>query len=201
MDKINSLTMDQQNELLGVLEARFNNNMNRHSELKWVDVLEKIGKDIPTLLTLFKMEETGGEPDLVKLTEDSDQYFFVDCSPQSPEGRRNLCYDREALDKRKKNKQQSSAMDVAIQIGIELLTESQYRTLQKFGEFDTKTSSWVKTPDTVRKLGGATFCDRRYDTVFMYHNGADSYYSARGFRGCLEIEFLIGMQIDHKIMK
>ncbi|MDI3537319.1 MAG: hypothetical protein PWP30_1801 [Eubacteriaceae bacterium] len=188
MEKINNLTMDQQNELLGILEVRFNNNMNRHPKLEWAKVLEKISKDAAILLTLFNMEETGGQPDLIKLTNVTDQYFFVDCSPESPEGRRNLCYDREALDKRKKNKPQSSVMDVAEEIGIELLTESQYRALQKFGEFDVKTSSWVKTPDTVRKLGGATFCDRRYDTVFFYHNGADSYYAARGFRGCLAID-------------
>ncbi|WKY46581.1 DUF4256 domain-containing protein [Eubacteriaceae bacterium ES3] len=188
MVKINKLTMDQQNELLEVLEKRFNNNMNRHPKAKWSEILAIISMDAAKLQILFKMEESGGEPDLVKFTEVEEQYYFVDCCTQSPEGRRNLCYDREALDKRKKNKPLSSVLDVAEEIGIELLTEAQYRDLQKFGEFDTKTSSWVKTPDKIRKLDGAIFCDRRYDTVFMYHNGADSYYSARGFRGCLKIE-------------
>lgn len=182
-----NLTSEQQFELLKVLEERFVKNSNRHPGQEWQMVKEKIEKNHQKLVILYKMESSGGQPDLVFFEEEPEILYYVDCSPQSPEGRRNLCYDREALDNRKKNKPRNSALDCAKEMGIELLTEEQYRQLQKFGEFDTKTSSWIKTPVKIRKLGGAVFCERRYDTVFMYHNGADSYYSARGFRGCLKI--------------
>ncbi|WKY43179.1 DUF4256 domain-containing protein [Eubacteriaceae bacterium ES2] len=188
MDKNFRLLPEQINKLVLILEERFKMNMNRHPAIGWENLLENLQHDPTILQIIFKMEETGGQPDLVNLSTEKKIYYFMDCSPESPEGRRNLCYDREALEKRKKNKPQNSAMDMAKEIGIEILTEDQYRSLQQLGQFDTKSSSWVKTPDKIRKLGGATFCDRRYDTVFMYHNGADSYYSARGFRGCMEIE-------------
>jgi hypothetical protein len=161
--------------------------MIRHKGIKWEDVKRKIEANKEKLWSLYQMENTGGEPDIVSYDSNSDEYTFFDCSAESPKGHRSVCYDFEALETRKENKPQNSAIGMAFDMGIEILTEEQYRELQKFGDFDAKTSSWVKTPDKIRKLGGAIFCDRRYDTVFMYHNGAESYYSARGFRGCLKV--------------
>ncbi|NMB63226.1 MAG: DUF4256 domain-containing protein [Chloroflexi bacterium] len=177
----------QQEELLKTLKARFEKNMNRHKDLEWAKVQAKLEASTEKLWSLSEMEKTGGEPDVVGHDNKTDEYIFYDCSAESPEGRRNLCYDREALEKRKTNKPKDNVVDVAAAMGITLLTEEQYRELQKFGNFDTKTSSWVKTPSEIRKLGGAIFCDRRYGIVFMYHNGADSYYSARGFRAVLRV--------------
>jgi len=167
--------------------VRFNKNMSRHKEIEWVDVEAKFESSIEKLRSLNEMERTGGEPDVVGYDEKTGEYIFVDCSPQSPKGRRNLCYDRKALDARKEHKPKDTAIDVAAFIGIELLAEEQYRQLQQLGDFDTKTSSWIKTPVEIRKLGGALFCDRRYDHVFVYHNGAGSYYGSRGFRGALRV--------------
>lgn len=161
--------------------------MNRHKGLEWKEIELKIEVNIEKLRILREMERTGGEPDVVGYDQNTDEYLFFDCAPESPKGRRSLCYDREALEARKENKPKGSAMDMAAELGVELLSEEQYRELQKLGEFDLKTSSWVKTPESIRKLGGAIFCDRRYDTVFTYHNGAESYYAARGFRGVLWI--------------
>jgi hypothetical protein len=161
--------------------------MNRHKGCAWDQVQARLEANAQKLRSLDEMERTGGEPDVVGHDKKTGEYIFYDCSAESPKDRRSLCYDREALDSRKENKPKGSAVDMASAMGIELLTEEQYRELQKFGEFDTKTSSWVKTPASIRKLGGAIFCDRRYDTVFVYHNGAESYYSARGFRGYLRI--------------
>lgn len=176
------LSKEVQNELLSTLERRFTEHMERHPKLNWSDIQTRLLKQPSSMWTLYEMERTGGEPDVVGNT-----HMFMDCSAESPKGRRSTCYDREALEARKKNKPETDAMSMAAEMGIELLTEEDYRTLQTVGEFDLKSSSWVKTPDKIRKLGGAIFCDRRYDTVFTYHNGADSYYSARGFRGKLEI--------------
>ncbi len=187
INEMKHLTAGQRDEIIEVLKLRFLDNMDRHKGIEWEEIKSRVEKNNDNIITLHEMEATGGEPDVVLFEDDNDSYTFVDCSPESPLGRRNVCYDREALEKRKKNKPQRSAMDFAFEMGIEILTEDQYRQLQKFGEFDTKTSSWIKTPDNIRKLGGAVFCDRRYDTVFMYHNGADSYYSARGFRGLLKV--------------
>jgi hypothetical protein len=181
------LTPEQRNELLGALKARFEKNMNRHKGLEWAQVQAKLEANTEKLRSLSEMERTGGEPDVVGHDQKTGEYIFYDCSAESPKDRRSLCYDREALDSRKENKPKDSAMDMADAMGIELLTEEQYRGLQKLGNFDTKTSSWVKTPSNVRKLGGALFCDRRYDTVFVYHNGAESYYAARAFRGSLRV--------------
>jgi len=181
------LTSAQSQELIKTLMDRFEKNMNRHKGLEWPKVLAKLEKNSERLLTLHEMENTGGEPDVVGYDKKSDEYIFYDCSAESPKGRRSFCYDRAALESRKENKPKNNAVDAAAAIGIELLTVEQYRELQKLGEFDLKTSSWVKTPDDIRKLGGALFCDRRYDTVFTYHNGAESYYAARGFRGALNI--------------
>jgi len=161
--------------------------MNRHKGLDWAKVQARLEADTEKLWSLNEMERTGGEPDVVGHDKKTGAYVFYDCSTESPKGRRSICYDREALDARKENKPKDSAMNMAAAIGVELLTEEQYRELQKLGEFDLKTSSWVKTPDAIRKLGGALFCDRRYNTVFLYHNGADSYYAARGFRGSLMV--------------
>ncbi len=161
--------------------------MNRHRGLQWAPVQAKLEADIEKLWSLSEMERTGGEPDVVGHDKTTGEYIFCDASAESPKGRRSICYDHQALESRKEHKPADSAMDMAAAMGIELLTEQQYRELQKLGEFDTKTSSWVKTPSDVRKLGGALFCDRRYDTVFMYHNGAESYYAARGFRGSLKV--------------
>ncbi|MEZ5346946.1 MAG: DUF4256 domain-containing protein [Pyrinomonadaceae bacterium] len=183
----NKLPAKQSKELLGVLEKRFEENMDRHKGLKWSDLEEKLKSDAGKLWSLSEMEKSGGEPDVVGFDKKSGEFIFFDCSAESPKERRSICYDREALEARKKYKPENSAVDVAAAMGIEILTEDEYRTLQKLGEFDLKTSSWVKTPDDIRKLGGALFCDRRYDTVFTYHNGADSYYAARGFRGKLTV--------------
>jgi Protein of unknown function (DUF4256) len=177
----------QRDELLGALKTRFEKNMNRHKGLEWAQVQAKLEANTKALWSLHEMEKTGGEPDVVGHDKKTGEYIFYDCSAESPKGRRSLCYDREALESRKENKPADNAMDMATAIGIELLTEEQYRELQKLGNFDTKTSSWVKTPSGIRKLGGALFCDRRYDTVFTYHNGAESYYAARGFRGLLRV--------------
>lgn len=168
--------------MLTLLKKRFEANVNRHSGLSWEDVEAKLMKSSESIKRLHWMEETGGEPDVIDYDPKTQRYLFVDCSAQSPEGRRSLCYDQEALEARKENKPKNSAQRVALDNGVQLLTEDLYRKLQTLGEFDTKTSSWIETPETIRKEGGALFCDRRYKTVFTYHNGADSYYSARGFR-------------------
>jgi hypothetical protein len=181
------LSAKQGEELLRVLKARFEKNMNRHEGLEWAKVKAKLEASTEKLWSLSEMERTGGEPDVVGHDKKTGEYIFYDCAAESPKGRRSICYDREALDSRKEHKPKDSAMDMAAAIGIELLTEEQYRELQKLGNFDTKTSSWVKTPSAMRKLGGALFCDRRFDTVFLYHNGAESYYAARGFRGSLRV--------------
>ena len=177
----------EREELLNALKDRFEKNMNRHKGLDWAKVQARLQAHNEKLWSLFEMERTGGEPDVVGQDKKSGEYIFYDCSAESPKGRRSVCYDREALEARKENKPKDSAMNMAAAMGIELLSEEQYRELQKLGKFDTKTSSWVKTPSDIRKLGGAVFCDRRYDHVFLYHNGADSYYAARGFRGLLKI--------------
>ena len=181
------LSSKQGGELLSILKTRFEKNMNRHKDIKWDKVLAKLEKNNEKLWSLNEMEKTGGEPDVVGYDTKTGEYFFYDCSAESPSGRRSLCYDRAALTARKEHKPKDSAVDVATAMGIELLTEEQYRELQKLGNFDLKTSSWVKTPDEIRKLGGAIFCDRRYNNVFTYHNGAESYYSARSFRGVLTV--------------
>src|ERR1700752_20402 len=181
------LSPEQREELLRTLKARFEKNMNRHKSVDWAKVQAKLAANSEKLWSLNEMERTGGEPDVVSYDKKTGEYIFYDCSAESPKGRRSLCYDREALDSRKENKPKDSALEMATAMGIELLTEEQYRELQKLGNFDAKTSSWVKTPSKVRKLGGALFCDRRFDTVFVYHNGAESYYAARGFRGWLSV--------------
>lgn len=181
------LSSEQREELLEALKARFEKNRKRHQGLEWSEVQAKLEANPGKLWSLHEMERTGGEPDVVGHDKKAGEYIFYDCSAESPKGRRSLCYDREALDKRKENKPENSAMDVAAAMGIEILTEEQYRELQKLGSFDAKTSSWVKTPAEIRKLGGAIFCDYRYGQVFVYHNGADSYYAARGFRGSLKV--------------
>jgi hypothetical protein len=181
------LTREQREQLLGVLKARFEKNMNRHQGLEWAKVQASLEANAEKLRSLSEMEQTGGEPDVVDHDKKTGEHIFYDCSEESPKGRRSLCYDCEALDSRKENKPKGAAMDMAAAMGIEFLTEEQYRGLQRLGNFDTKTSSWVKTPSAVRKLGGALFCDRRFDTVFVYHNGAESYYAARGFRGLLKV--------------
>lgn len=182
-----ALSADVQTQLLDTLQARFENNTSRHPKLVWADVLGQIKAHPEKLWSLNEMENTGGEPDVVVLDKNSSDVVFVDCSAESPAGRRSTCYDREALDSRKEHKPETSVIDMATTMGIELLTEDQYRQLQTFGNFDIKTSSWIKTPADIRKLGGALFCDRRYGHVFTYHNGAQSYYGARGFRGLLKI--------------
>jgi len=191
MNKINSnkreLAPKQREELLRVLKGRFEKNMNRHQGLEWAKVQGKLEAHTEKLWSLNEMERTGGEPDVVGHDKKTGEYIFYDCSSESPKGRRSVCYDREALEARKEHKPANSAIGMAAAMGIELLTEEQYRGLQKLGEFDTKTSNWVKTPSDIRKLSGALFCDRRYDTVFVYHNGAESYYAARGFRGSLRV--------------
>jgi hypothetical protein len=181
------LSPKQQEELFGTLKARFERSMNRHKGLEWSKVQAKLEANTEKLWSLHEMERTGGEPDVVGHNKKTGEYIFYDCSAQSPKGRRSICYDREALESRKEHKPEDSAMDMAAAMGIELLTEDQYREFQKLGNFDTTTSSWVKTPSAIRKLGGALFCDRRYDTVFVYHNGAESYYAARAFRGSLRV--------------
>ena len=177
----------QLEELLRTLKVRFEKNMNRHQGVEWATVQAKLEANAEKLWSLSEMERTGGEPDVVGHDKKTGYYIFFDCSAESPKGRRSVCYDREALESRKEHKPEDSAIDMAAAMGIELLTEEQYRELQKLGNFDTKTSSWVKTPSGIRKLGGALFCDRRYDTVFVYHNGAESYYAARAFRGSLRV--------------
>jgi hypothetical protein len=181
------LSAQQLEELLTALKARFEKHRNRHQGMEWAAVRARLEASVEKLWSLHEMERTGGEPDVVGHDETAGEYIFYDCSAESPKARRSLCYDHEALESRKEHKPEDSAARMAAAMGIELLTEEQYRDLQKLGEFDTKTSSWVKTPPEIRKLGGALFCDRRYDTVFLYHNGAESYYAARGFRGSLRI--------------
>jgi hypothetical protein len=181
------LSRGQREELLRALKARFEKNMNRHKGLEWAQVQTKLEADAEKLWSLNEMERTGGEPDVIGHDKETGTYIFCDCSAESPKGRRSVCYDREALDSRKEHKPENNAVGMAAAMGIELLTEGQYRELQKRGNFDTKTSSWVKTPSDIRKLGGALFCDRRYDTVFVYHNGAESYYAGRAFRGALMV--------------
>ncbi len=183
----NQLSPEQQEKLLEILKTRFEKNMNRHNGLEWEKVQAKLETNTEKLWSLYEMERTGGEPDVVGFDKETGEFIFYDCSPESPKGRRSVCYDREALESRKKHKPQNNAIDMARDMGIEILSEEQYRELQKLGHFDTKTSSWVKTPENIRKLGGAIFCDRRYGTVFVYHNGADSYYASRGFRGSLRV--------------
>src|SRR6266550_6656983 len=191
MKNINSnkkkLSPEQREELLRALKVRFEKNMSRHKGLKWANVQAKLDAHTEKLWSLNEMEKTGGEPDVVGSDKKTGEYIFYDCSAESPKGRRSLCYDREALESRKEHKPLNNAIDMAAAMGIELLTEEQYRELQELGDFDTKTSSWVKTPSDIRKLGGALFCDRRYETVFVYHNGAESYYAARAFRGSLRV--------------
>ena len=181
------LSPPQKDELLKTLKTRFEKNMNRHKGIEWAKVQAKLEAKPEKLWSLHEMERTGGEPDVVGHDKKTGEYTFYDCSPESPDGRRSFCYDRAALDARKEHKPKNSAMYMASAMGIEILTEEEYRALQKLGEFDTKTSSWVRTPAEIRKLGGAIFCDRRYDHVFVYHNGAESYYAARGFRGSLRV--------------
>src|ERR1043165_7656495 len=181
------ISSKQHEELLKSLKARFEENLSRHKGLEWAKIQAKLEANAEKLWSLNEMERTGGEPDVIGQDKKTGEYIFYDCSAESPKDRRSLCYDREALESRKEHKPKNSAIDMASAMGIELLTEQQYRELQKLGNFDTKTSSWIKTPSEIRKLGGALFCDRRYNTVFLYHNGAESYYAARGFRGSLQV--------------
>lgn len=181
------LSSEQREELLSSLQERFEKNMDRHKNLEWDKVYAKLESNDDKLWSLYGMEQTGGEPDVVDYEEATDSYVFFDCAAESPSGRRSLCFDQQALDSRKKNKPENSAVSLATDMGIELLTEEQYHFLQKVGNFDTKTSSWVQTPADIRNLGGALFCDFRYGRVFTYHNGAESYYAARGFRGSLKV--------------
>ena len=182
-----ALSAEQQKELLTILQARFDEHRDRHQDIDWADVQARLESHAAKLWSLHKMEETGGEPDVVGYDAQSDEYLFYDCAAESPKGRRSVCYDHEALVSRKEHKPAHSAVGMAEEMGIALLTEEQYRELQQLGKFDLKTSSWVRTPEAIRKLGGALFCDRRYETVFLYHNGAESYYAARGFRGALRV--------------
>ena len=181
------LSPEQLEKLLRALKDRFEKNMNRHKDFEWAKVQAKLEANPEKLWSLSEMERTGGEPDVVGYDKETDEYIFYDCSEESPKGRRNVCYDREGLESRKEHKPENNAIDMAAAMGIELLTQEQYRELQKLGNFDTKTSSWVKTPSDIRKLGGAIFADRRYDNVFVYHNSAPSYYGVRGFRGSLRL--------------
>ncbi len=183
----NELSAEQRDHLLKTLQARFEKHMNRHAGLEWSTVQTRLEANPAGLWSLSEMERTGGEPDVVGQDSETGEIIFYDCSAESPKDRRSICYDRAALEARKANKPRDTAMDMAAAMGVDLITEEQYRALQTLGEFDTKTSSWVKTPTAIRKLGGALFCDRRFDTVFVYHNGADSYYAARGFRGSLKV--------------
>ena len=191
MSNINSikkkLSPEQRSSLLATLKARFEKNMKRHKGIEWATIQAKLETNTEKLWSLNEMESTGGEPDVVWYDKKTGEYIFYDCSTESPSGRRSFCYDHEALEKRKENKPKDSAVNMAADMGIEILTEEQYLGLQQLGNFDIKTSSWIETPSAVRKLGGALFCDRRYDHVFVYHNGADSYYAARGFRGSLRV--------------
>ncbi|MBS1494392.1 MAG: DUF4256 domain-containing protein [Bacteroidetes bacterium] len=181
------LTPKLQEDILKILKERFEKNMNRHKGIEWEKVQARLEAKPEKIWSLNEMEVTGGEPDVVSYDKKTGDYIFYDCSEESPKGRRSLCYDRAALNSRKEHKPKNSALDMAAEMGIEILDEEQYRELQKLGKFDMKTSSWIKTPDDIRKLGGALFCDYRYATVFVYHNGAESYYAARGFRGCLRV--------------
>jgi hypothetical protein len=181
------LSPEQREELMRALKVRFEKNMNRHKGIEWTKVQAKLEANAEKLWSLNEMERTGGEPDVIGIDKKTGEYIFYDCSAESPKGRRSVCYDGEALESRKEHKPQNNAIDMAADMGIELLTEEQYRELQKPGNFDTKTSSWVKTPAEIRKQGGAIYCDRRYDHVFVYHNGAESYYAVRGFRGSLRV--------------
>jgi hypothetical protein len=185
--KNKQLSAEHREELLTILKKRFEKNSDRHEKIEWADVQAKLEENSEKLWSVHAMEETGGEPDVVGYDEEKNEYLFMDCSKESPKGRRSVCYDRAALESRKKFPPENTALDMASEMGIELLTEEQYRDLQKLGEFDLKSSSWITTPETIRSLGGALFCDRRYNTVFVYHNGADSYYTARGFRGLLRV--------------
>ena len=187
MQRAKDMGARQREELLRALKARFEINMNRHEGLAWAEVQAKLEANPEKLWSLNEMERTGGDPDVVGHDKETGEYIFVDCSAESPKGRRSVCYDREGQESRREHKPENNAVDLAAAMDIELLTEEQYRELQKLGSFDTKTSSWVKTPSDIRKLGGALFCDRRYDTVFVYHNSAPSYYAARGFRGSLRV--------------
>ena len=187
MPKAKEMKANQREELLGTLKARFEKNMNRHKGLEWSKVKARLEANPEKLWSLNEMESTGGEPDIVGHDKKTGEYIFNDCSAESPKGRRSVCYDREALESRKEHKPKDSAIDMAAAMRVELLTEAQYRELQKLGQFDLKTSSWIQTPAEIRKLGGALFCDRRYDHVFVYHNGAESYYGARAFRGSLRV--------------
>lgn len=187
METKKELSPEQHEELLNILKTRFDKNSKRHKGIEWVKVLEKLKTNTEKLWSLNEMERTGGEPDVIDYDKATDQYLFFDCSTESPKGRRSLCYDYEAWKARKEHKPKNNVLDVAAEMGIDLLTEEQYRQLQKHGNFDAKTSSWIQTPSTIRKLGGALFADFRYDTVFVYHNGAQSYYAARGFRGSLMV--------------
>lgn len=182
-----NLLPEKQTKLLNKLKVRFENNMNRHEGIEWYKVQEKLEKNIKKLWTLNEMEKTGGEPDVIIFDKETNEYTFYDCSEESPIGRRSLCYDQEALNSRKKNKPVNNVINMATEMGIELLTEAEYRILQKFGKYDTKTSSWIMTPSDIRILGGAIFADFRYGKIFVYHNGAESYYASRGFRGSLKI--------------
>jgi hypothetical protein len=187
MGNIRELSPQQSDELISTLKARFEQNMHRHTGIEWAPLKAKLEAYSEKLWSLSEMERTGGEPDVVGYDKARGEYIFYDCSAESPKGRRSICYDHEALESRKEHKPENSAISMAAEMGIEILTEEQYRELQQFGNFDTKTSSWVKTPDEIRKHGGAIFCDWRYGQVFMYHNGAESYYGARGFRGVLRV--------------
>jgi len=182
-----SKTLAQYKELLGILKTRFEKNMNRHKGLDWAAIQTRLEASPEKLRSLDKMEETGGEPDVIGHDKKTGEYIFYDCAAESPKGRRSTCYDHEALEARKEHKPGDSALNMAAEMGIEILSEEAYRALQQLGKFDLKTSSWIRTPAAIRKLGGALFCDRRYDTVFLYHNGAESYYAARGFRGSLKV--------------
>ncbi|MNI41257.1 hypothetical protein D3C87_786550 [compost metagenome] len=185
--KNKTLLPEQREELLNILQTRFEQNMNRHKTIQWIEVKAKLEASEAKLWILDDMENTGGEPDVVGYDEKTGEYIFYDCAAESPKGRRSICYDGEALESRKEHKPADSAVNMAKTMGITLLTETEYRALQQLGKFDSKTSSWVQTPTAIRKLGGALFCDYRYDTVFVYHNGAESYYAARGFRGSLKV--------------
>jgi hypothetical protein len=187
MQRARGINAKQRDELLSTLKARFEKNMDRHAGLEWAKVQARLEANTDKLWSLNEMERTGGEPDVVDHDPKTGEYTFHDCSPESPKGRRSVCYDREGQESRKEHRPEHNAVDMATAMGVELLTENQYRELQELGDFDTKTSSWVRTPSAIRKLGGALFCDRRYDHVFVYHNGAPSYYAARGFRGSLRV--------------
>lgn len=187
MENLKEISAKQINDLFNILQARFTQNINRHSEIEWANVRAKLEANTDKLWSLTEMENTGGEPDIIGYDKQTNQYLFFDCALESPSGRRSLCYDKEALESRKEHKPKSNVIDMASFMGVELLNEEQYRTLQQFGKFDSKTSSWIKTPESIRNLGGAIFADFRYDNIFVYHNGAESYYAGRGFRSLLKV--------------